>query len=308
MTASQKIRIVCISDTHNASPGLGYTLPSGDILVHAGDLTNNGQPSEVRKALAWLREANYEHKIVVAGNHDLSLDQRLPDQTNTEEAAQLRQAMREDENIIYLEHESKVITVKGIEVKVFGSPYSPATASPTQYAAFQYPPSQAQQLWSSTSLDTTILITHTPPAGHLDTSAHWTRGGCPALSQALFRTAPRLHVCGHCHEGRGAQVVRWSNEAEAEHSVTEWTDPGSGNKKQSLLDLTGKKSRRAATPIHAAGNAAKVTAIVNASIMAKSHGRGAKAFNKPIVVDIELPLVEGTQGPRSPHDGGGLQQ
>lgn len=309
MTASQKIRIVCISDTHNASPGSGYTLPPGDILIHAGDLTVNGHPSEIRKALAWLREADHEHKIVIAGNHDLSLDQQLPDQTNAEEAVQLRQAMREDDKITHLEHESRVITVKGIEVKVFGSPYSPATASPTLYAAFQYPPSQAQQLWSSIPLDTTILITHTPPAGHLDASARWTQGGCPTLAQALVRTAPRLHVCGHCHEGRGARIVRWSNEAEADHSVTKWTDPGSGNKKQSLLDLTGKKSRRAVAPIHAAGNAAKETAIVNASIMAKSHGRGAKAFNKPIVVDIELPraVIEDAQGgPQSMVDGGGL--
>lgn len=98
-----------------------------------------------------------------------------------------------------------------------------------------------------------------------------------------------MHVCGHCHEGRGAQLVCWSNEAEAEHSLTEWTDPGSGNEKQSLFDLTGKKSRRAAAPVHAGVIIAKETAIVNASIMAKSHGRGAKAFNKPIVVDIELP-------------------
>ena len=316
MTTFQKIRIVCISDTHNASPGSGYTLPPGDLLIHAGDLTNNGQTSEIRKALAWLREADYEHKIVIAGNHDRCLESQLhpshqPDEDGDEEAAQLCQMMREDDRITYLEHESKVITVKGMEIRVFGSPYSPATASSTQYTAFQYPPSRAQQLWSSIPSNTTILITHTPPAGHLDTSAHWTQGGCPALSQALFRSKPRLHVCGHCHEGRGAEIVCWSDEAEAEHGVTEWTDPGSGNKKQSLFDLTGKKSRRAATtPIHA-GAIAKETAIVNASIMAKSYGRGTKAFNKPIVVDIELPAVEeDAQGPRSMHggvvDGGGL--
>jgi len=231
---------------------------------------------------------------VVAGNHDLALDENFPDQSNDEEVTQLRRMLREDDKITYLEHESRVLNVEGMEIKVFGSPYSPATtsfssstSSSTQYAAFQYSPSQAQHLWSSIPSDTTILITHTPPAGHLDNSAHWTQGGCPALSQALFRTAPRLHVCGHCHEGRGAQVVCWSNEAEAEHGVTEWIDPASGNKKQSLFDLTGKsKSRRAAT---LTADVAKVTAIVNASIMARSHGRGAKAFNKPIVVDIELP-------------------
>jgi Icc-related predicted phosphoesterase len=284
-----KIRIVCISDTHNASPGQGYTLPPGDILIHAGDLTNNGQPSEIRKALAWLRETDYEHKIVVAGNHDLALDENFPNRLSDEEeeAIQLRQTIREDDRMTYLEHKSKVITVKGVEINVFGSPYSPASSASSKQWAFQYPSSQAQQLWSSIPSDTTILITHTPPAGHLDTSAHWTQGGCPALSQALFHTAPRLHVCGHCHEGRGAQVVCWSNEAEAEHGVTEWTDPGSGNKKQSLFDLTKTQNSRRADAD--AGVGTKETAIVNASIMAKSYGRGAKAFNKPIVVDIELP-------------------
>jgi Icc-related predicted phosphoesterase len=291
MATSCRLRIVCISDTHNASPGSGYTLPPGDILIHAGDLTNNGQPSEIRKALFWLREANYEHKIVIAGNHDIALDENFPNQSDDEEMTQLRRTIREDDKITYLEHESRVITVKGTQIKVFGSPFSPAPPSASKQWAFQYPPSQAQELWSNIPSDTTILITHAPPAGHLDTSAHWTQGGCPALSKALFRTKPRLHVCGHCHEGRGAQVVCWSDEAEAEHSVTDWTDPGSGNKKQSLFDLTGKKSRRADPHAAADTGTAKQTAIVNASIMAKSYGRGAKAFNKPIVVDIELPAI-----------------
>jgi Icc-related predicted phosphoesterase len=295
---SSKIRIVCISDTHNASPGSGYTLPPGDILIHAGDLTNNGQPSEIRRTLAWLRETNYEHKIVIAGNHDIALDENFPNQSDDEEVTQLRRTMREDDKITYLEHESRVLTVKGTQVKVFGSPFSPASSSASKQWAFQYPPSQAQGLWSSIPSDTTVLITHTPPAGHLDTSAHWIRGGCPALSQALFRTKPQLHVCGHCHEGRGAQVVFWSDEAEAEHGIAEWTDPGSGNKKQSLFDLTGKKSRIAPITVAdaAADGAAKQTAIVNASIMAKSYGRGAKAFNKPIVVDIELAAMKDAQG------------
>jgi hypothetical protein len=296
---SQKLRIVCISDTHNASPGSGYTLPPGDILIHAGDLTNNGQPSEICKALSWLREVNYEHKIVIAGNHDIALDENSPNQPDDEGATQLRRMMREDDKITYLEHESKIITVKRTQIKVFGSPFSPASSSSSasKQWAFQYPPSQAQELWSSIPSDTTILLTHTPPAGHLDNSAHWTQGGCPALSKALFQAKPRLHVCGHCHEGRGAQVVSWSDEAEAEHGVAEWIDPGSGNKKQSLFDLTGKKSRRADPHAAADTGTAKQTAIVNASIMAKSYGQGAKAFNKPIVVDIELPAMkENAQG------------
>jgi 3',5'-cyclic AMP phosphodiesterase CpdA len=64
---STKIRIVCISDTHNAAPGEGYTLPEGDVLIHAGDFTNQGSRSEMTKAVKWLAEAKFEVKIVVAG-------------------------------------------------------------------------------------------------------------------------------------------------------------------------------------------------------------------------------------------------
>jgi len=62
-----KLRIVCISDNHNAAPGEGYTLPKGDVLIHAGDLTNQGNLSELKKALTWLESAEFALKIVIAG-------------------------------------------------------------------------------------------------------------------------------------------------------------------------------------------------------------------------------------------------
>ncbi|EKV11049.1 hypothetical protein PDIG_47860 [Penicillium digitatum PHI26] len=65
------IRISCISDTHNATP----PLPPGDILVHAGDLTAYGTFDEVQAQLHWLSSQPHKHKIVIAGNHDLILDE-----------------------------------------------------------------------------------------------------------------------------------------------------------------------------------------------------------------------------------------
>lgn len=61
-----------------------------------------------------------------------------------------------------------------------------------------------------------------------------------------------------------------------------WTDPGIGNKKQSLLNLTGSRGDWALHVGHQ-------TAVVNASIMARSWGTGGRAFNKPIVVDVNMP-------------------
>lgn len=42
-TNLRRTRIVCISDTHNCT----VKLPKGDVLIHAGDLTNQGSYSEV---------------------------------------------------------------------------------------------------------------------------------------------------------------------------------------------------------------------------------------------------------------------
>lgn len=45
-------------------------VPSGDILVHAGDLTRHGDPDELIVLNAWLSEVPHRHKIVIGGNHD----------------------------------------------------------------------------------------------------------------------------------------------------------------------------------------------------------------------------------------------
>lgn len=281
----RKIRVVCVSDTHNHAPGEGFTLPKGDILIHAGDLTNQGSRAELEKAARWLEKADFEAKVAVAGNHDLSLDRnyKLKHQegwkVTAEAVEECRTLMRSIPGVTYLEHSSATVNLpgRGVSIHVFGSPYS--VESLRQNWAFQYASKDGDAIWSEIpAVD--ILISHTPPQGHVDTSRHWTEGGCASLKQALRRIRPALHVCGHCHEGRGAEVICWSDRSEEADGVTVWEDPGAGNKKQSLLDLTH---------IDPTIRPSAATAVVNASIMAKSWGQGSKAFNKPIVVDLALP-------------------
>ena len=64
----RKTRLVCVSDTHNAMPGGAFTLPRGDVLLHAGDMTNQGSYSELQRTVRWLEEADFEAKIVIAGS------------------------------------------------------------------------------------------------------------------------------------------------------------------------------------------------------------------------------------------------
>lgn len=81
--------------------------------------------------------------------------------------------------------------------------------------------------------------------------------GCDALRSALSFIRPHLVICGHVHEGRGYERVRWRGELTSAETETETQAkyasvdcithgilPPVGSKKQSLVDLTGKRGPR----------------------------------------------------------------
>lgn len=49
-------------------------LPDGDLLLHAGDLTQSGSFEELQMQIDWLHSQPRKFKVVIAGNHDLCLD------------------------------------------------------------------------------------------------------------------------------------------------------------------------------------------------------------------------------------------
>jgi hypothetical protein len=67
--ASLRSRWVCISDTHNQH-GKMQDLPAGDVLIHAGDFTMTGTLVEVEEFLKWFAAQPFQHKILIAGNHE----------------------------------------------------------------------------------------------------------------------------------------------------------------------------------------------------------------------------------------------
>ena len=67
-STTRKLRLVCISDTHNSSPLDGaFRIPNGDILIHAGDMTNQASFPELNRTIKWLCAEPHEFKIVIAG-------------------------------------------------------------------------------------------------------------------------------------------------------------------------------------------------------------------------------------------------
>lgn len=81
-TPTVSTRILIISDTHAAdllpSSSSGYAfrepLPPADVLLHCGDLTFQGGMDEYEGALRLLSAADAGLKLVIAGNHDTTLD------------------------------------------------------------------------------------------------------------------------------------------------------------------------------------------------------------------------------------------
>ncbi|TVY41460.1 putative rhamnogalacturonate lyase C, partial [Lachnellula occidentalis] len=253
--ALRKTRFVCISDTHNATPGGAFKLPKGDVLLHCGDMTNQGSFSELQKTLKWIEEADFEAKIVVAGNHDITLHADFYNQHGSrfhnqepQDPAKCIQLLQQSPPIIWLKHEAAIINLSSptgpqTTFKIFGSPYSPAK----NLWAFGYSTEEADNLWDRIPLDSDIVITHTPPKYHCDERRDRRAAGCDGLRNALWRVRPRLAVCGHVHDGRGSEIVRWDLQHTSikykEDNVEIWEDPGHDNKKMSLVDLSSKKRK-----------------------------------------------------------------
>ena len=211
-----KIRIVCISDTHNTH-NTQPPLPDGDILIHAGDLTISGSQQEHDDVLSWLQSQPHPHKFFIAGNHDTLLG------TTTEIHQYISSTYP---SLTYLQETSAQVTIRGRTLRIYGSPYTPQHGSwvfqyprvhPPWYSPSKTPTSEYQstQIWSRIPPLTDILITHGPPLGHLDNTA----AGCYALLTALWRVRPKLHVFGHIHVGRGVELVRWDAAQKAYEEV-----------------------------------------------------------------------------------------
>jgi hypothetical protein len=301
LAQTKKLRLVCISDTHNHT---SIPLPLGDILIHAGDLTNQGLHKELSKQLLWLQSQPHELKLIISGNHDgrtldpsYSRKSQLPeDETTENNLALFFTPEAEEKGIIYLCHEARTLKLKdGRVIKVFASPLSP---SEDGLWGFGYPEPEylERSPWANIPEDTDVVITHTPARYHLDASPDFPAGkgpggnhGCEYLRQALWGVRPLLHVCGHIHQGRGVEKVRWDTELRhvkyKEMEVKRIEDPFPDKARRQFLVDTVRRERI---------ERGKETLMVNASIATGSWKRGEghpKAWGKPVVVDLEVACV-----------------
>ncbi|KAM0715758.1 hypothetical protein Q7P37_008272 [Cladosporium fusiforme] len=199
MSYTIKTRLLIISDTHGEAL---LHKPSGkfDVAIHCGDMTEESKLEEFKSAVDMLREIDAPLKLVIAGNHDISLDtpvlkRMLCDNTTNEDANLVKETYGDF----------------GGARGLFSPPQPKKQASISADAswAYQYLPSE-DHTWEIEPR-TDVVITHSPPQGVLDYTSR-IRAGSASLFAAVARSQSRLHCFGHIHSAWGAKVVTWRSE------------------------------------------------------------------------------------------------
>ncbi|KIL96640.1 hypothetical protein FAVG1_01384 [Fusarium avenaceum] len=214
-----KTRFLIIYDTHGSED---FRTPSdpADVAIHCGDLTQESKLDEFQATPRFLKQLDAPLKVVIAGNHDFTLDTPVFER-KIAEAGPLEQTLVDqeygvfgqtrrllddaaDDVILFLDEGVYHFDLaNGAHLTVFASPYTPSTNN----SAFQYHP-YLSDYWDIDPL-VDIFITHGPPQGILDMSFSKERFGCPGLFQEIARRKLLMHCFGHVHEACGAKLVQW---------------------------------------------------------------------------------------------------
>ena len=174
------MKILHISDTHGKHRLL-EDLPKADLIIHTGDISENGTDGEVLDFIKWFGNLDYQHKIFVAGNHDLCLD---------------------GEEIEGLPEKCHYLCNSGVEIdgiKFWGVPYFLSDELN----------GNTPQLLSQIPHDIEVLVTHRPPYGILDFECN-NHFGCIDLLQVVQKVRPKYHLFGHVHARYGVEKSKYT--------------------------------------------------------------------------------------------------
>ncbi|KAL8765662.1 MAG: hypothetical protein Q9209_007342 [Squamulea sp. 1 TL-2023] len=320
-TKTIKTRFCIISDTHTAklwpssdkSHAYRDPLPSADVLLHAGDITMIGYIDEYESMIDMLSQADAELKIVIAGNHDVTLDEPYYENIgkrkfhrNFGEDLEVVREMwtgqkAKKAGIVYLDEGVRTFTLSNgasftMMKNELTSPRSTHHPYQPEFCNFAFGYRRDEDRFNNKAQNPVpgwpnidIMLTHGPPAGILDETCHGDKVGCEHLLRATRRCRPRLHCFGHIHEGWGAQRTNWVKE----RSETLLLDREQVlNDRCAYVNLS-KDSKAELT----AGSGEPLTfgeetLFVNAAIMDVSY----KPVNAPWRVDLDLPVGTPAEG------------
>jgi Icc-related predicted phosphoesterase len=184
-------KICFISDTHGRH--LGLQIPDADILVHCGDFSGHGTYLDALKFVNWFGAQPHQHKIFIAGNHDLYFEQGNPVDIDY-----FLKTM--PPSVVYLNDNG--CDIGGI--RFWGSPVQPRFFN---WAFNRDRGEDIKKHWDLIPEGIDVLITHGPAKFYRDeaprTHTRTEHVGCEDLLHAIRRVKPKIHAFGHIHYAYG---------------------------------------------------------------------------------------------------------
>lgn len=173
------MKILHLSDTHSKHRALP-PLPDADMIVHSGDFTFAGSEDEAYDFINWFCDLPYQHKIFIAGNHDMYMYgaesiEGLPN------------------NVHYLCNSSIVIN----DVQFYGIPMFMEDIIDGSF----------DRMIGDIPDSTNVLITHQTPYGFCDVF-NGRHCGDRVLREKIDKLpALRFHLFGHQHDAN-SMIIR----------------------------------------------------------------------------------------------------
>ncbi|OIW33662.1 hypothetical protein CONLIGDRAFT_187018 [Coniochaeta ligniaria NRRL 30616] len=252
-TLAVKTTFLVVSDTHSKEwikPGTIFPAGGVDVAIHCGDLTERSTLAEFTQAVDALKRINAPLKLVIAGNHDFTLDHamfktiyhnthsqpsiwseayaaapqdygyvgqakrlfsdRVPEWEKAFRTALGGEEFNNNDNNIHLLGVGRHDFVLKNGAKL--RVYAdPYTPSASGQGGFKFRRDERREYAIGGPDDVDVVITHGPPRGVLDTNTAGEQVGCDDLMAAVAGARPRMHCFGHIHEGWGAELVSWDD-------------------------------------------------------------------------------------------------
>ncbi|CAG8941750.1 unnamed protein product [Penicillium salamii] len=299
-----KTRILVISDTHGLeTPPDIVARQYADVAIHCGDLTTGSLLDEFKDSIRYMQALNAPLKLVIAGNHDFTMDIPMFQKKVTHASKYLDQDHvhrfygvfgqsrelfdQEDLGITFLDEGSYSFRLEnGALLNVYASPYTPSYGD----WGFQYKPNDGHDYQIGNA---DLVMTHGPPKGILDRTRSGERAGSTCLFKAVAQHRPLLHCFGHIHEAWGAKLVKWRNPISAEPSHLTDIDNEKSTPISNLAAISGNAEvEKLVATSHCPGDLHPLqrgsgTLFVNASV----EGSEDLPIQPSWLVDLELPAA-----------------
>lgn len=303
-STSVKTRFLLLSDTHGLSSlphsaSIEYT----DVVLHCGDLTKESKLHEFEASIRLLKTLNAPLKLVIAGNHDFTMDipafrkkvAEAPEPLDPGLVSKFygsygeaRRLFNEETGIIFLDEGIHTFSLKnGALLKVYSSPYTPSLGD----WGFQYHPQYGHEF---SIHDADVVMTHGPPRGIMDYTYSGQRAGCPNLFEAVARARPQMHCFGHIHEGWGAKLVTWRLKASAKPTHFTDIDNGKSTVIGNLSTLADKENIMPdSTTAYFTGDTYQLKCGGSQTLFVNSAIEDANGLptQQPWLVDLDLPVA-----------------